>query len=216
MQELPQVLLPLADIQLLGSHMPDGPLLQVLIRQLEQRPGQPFGDVIFDEGLLHRRGKPQQPQLIAQGGGAHRQQGGSLILGHAALNDQPQDALGFLYVVQVAAVQVFRQGQGGGIGIILLPHQRRDAAPAEHLAGTPPALPGNEAVAPLRQRPHRDGIQQAAAVDALGQGRQLLLVEVPAGLVGAGGDLPNGQLLHRRLFFPVQKGHISRLLYSPL
>ena len=59
----------LADIQLLGSHMPDGPLLQVLIRQLEQRPGQPFGDVIFDEGLLHRRGKPQQPQLIAQGGG---------------------------------------------------------------------------------------------------------------------------------------------------
>ena len=62
-QELPQVLLPLADIQLPGSHMPDGPLLQVLIRQLEQRPGQPFGDVIFDEGLLHRRGKPQQPQL---------------------------------------------------------------------------------------------------------------------------------------------------------
>ena len=137
-------------------------------------------------------------------------------MAQAALGNQPQDALGFLYVVQVAAVQVFRQGQGGGTGVILLPHQRRDAAPAEHLAGTPPALPGNKAVAPLRQRPHRDGIQQAAAVDALGQGRQLLLVEIPAGLVGAGGDLPNGELLHRRLFFPVQKGHISRLLYSPL
>ena len=124
------------------------------------------------------------------------------------LSYQPQDAFGLLDIMQIAAMQVFGQRQGSGVGVPLLPHQRRDAAPAEHLTGPPPAFPGDQAIAALRQRPHRNGVQQSAAVDALRQRRQLLLVEVPAGLVGAGGDLPDGQQLHRRLFFPVQKRHL--------
>ena len=60
--------------------------------------------------LLDRQHAGHRPLVVLQHGtiGLAIQQGGSLILAQAALGNQPQDALGFLYVVQVAAVQVFR------------------------------------------------------------------------------------------------------------
>ena len=68
-------------------------------------------------------------------------------------------------------MQVFRQRQRRGVGFVLLPHQRGDTAPAQQPAGPQPALPGDEAIAPLRQRPHRNGVQQPVAVDAMRQRR---------------------------------------------
>ena len=105
---------------------------------------------------------------------------------YVELGQQPIIALGFVYRVEVLALQVLHQGDGGGLGVRHIVDQRGDLVQARGTGCPPAALAGDdlEAAGCHRVRSYQERLQDAAEPDRLGKLLQSGRVDAATGLVG--------------------------------
>ena len=194
MEQLLHILLGLGHRQPLLRHIAGSRLLGGGVVQFQKGPGVALGAAVLSQDRQGGRGEPQQPQLIGHGGLGLAHPFGGLLLGEpVGLNERGQGG-GLLHKVQVPALQIFHQGQQGG----LLPvHTDNDAG---HL-GEPRQLGGPQtAFSRYQLQPgacpaHRQGLKHPVLLNAGRQFLQPVLGKDLSGLGRIGGDGGNGHKL---------------------
>ena len=88
--------------------------------------------------------EPQQAQFIGHSALGPPQTTGGLLLTHAVDRDQPGDGSGLLHIVQVAALQIFDEGQKGAVPVGDLDHHAGHMAQPRKARGPQPALPRHQ------------------------------------------------------------------------
>ena len=151
-----------------------------------------LGQIMFCEQAAAVRGEPQQAQLIGQSGGGAAQQGSGFLLRGAGLTEIGGDGGGFLQVMQVPALDIFDEGQNGGVLLIDLHFQTRNCLQSRQL-GCPEAALSRYQLPAVIPAADGQGLDDPMAADGFRQLRQRSGSEFPSGLVWVGSDL-----LHRK------------------
>ena len=94
---------------------------------------------------------------------------------------------GFFHRVQVLPLEIFNQRQLHSLPVIRLHHQGRNFGESSQPGRSPAPLSGNDLIVlGLGKLPHRQGLQNAMHRNGVGQGLELFLIKIPAGLIRIG------------------------------
>ena len=153
--------------------------------------------------------KPEQAELVGDGGLGFAQTLGDLELGDPPLVHQPADGLRLLKRVEILPLDVLDQPEQGSAAVVGAPldagHPRQPRQPGRAQA----PLSRDQLVAAVLPAANRQGLQQAVAADAFAQSPQVFLVEDGAGLIGAGVDHPQRQGEQPTLFVQSKRQNAS-------